>query len=376
MIKTVLFVNQTGRFGGAERVLFDLLSRMDQKRIKPILVCPVGEMQREAVKLNIAWIEVKEFQAIDTTRKQFKVNDAIRTLKLAQKLNKVIKQTKPSLIYTNSVKSHLLINLTKRKLPTIVRLHDFPGSFKGISKIMLKHSLSNSHYISCVSKSVENDVKGLLMRDSNSLGSQYNGYEIKTNNYVKQHYSKRIVIAGWLLDWKGYDIFVEAMEQIAELIPDWEFIIAGEAAKDVHGSIEYAQQLEFRVKNSRYANRFFMYGGYSSLQEVACCAEHCIFVHASIKPDPLPTVILEASGMELPIVCSNLGGSIEIIENKVGGYVVPPTATMIAEHVLKLVSDAEQRLKVAANARTNCLSFFSMKNYVNNMTELILQQAE
>lgn len=368
-----MFINQTARFGGAERVLMDLLTHIDQTQFEPILVSPKGELQEAVEDINIKHVEVNEFLRMETTRKNFKGEDLIVTYRLFNKINQIINDYKPDLIYTNSVKAHILVNLRSRKIPTFIRLHDFPQSFGGVSKKLLKHSLKRARYVSCVSKSVSEDVKSLMEPlKTTKVEHTYNGY-LKRTVKIQQHFKKRIVIAGWLQEWKGFDVFVEAMEQIADQIPDWEFVIAGDVAKDAHGSKEYAERLKKRISNSIYADRFIMQGSYKDLSEVACCAEHTIFVQASIKPDPLPTVLLEASGIKLPIVCSNLGGSTEIIADGKTGFVVSPSASEIAEKVYTLAVNPGLREAMGQHAQQDCNQKFNMNKYIDGMTDKILK---
>ncbi|EFM09150.1 glycosyl transferase group 1 [Paenibacillus curdlanolyticus YK9] len=380
-IKKALFVNQTGRFGGAERVLLDLLLHLDRSRVAPVLVSPEGAMQQEAIKAGISWIEAREFERMDTTRGKLSGRDAGQTIRLFRKLNAIIKEQQPDLIYSNSVKAHLLVNLMRRKTPTFVRLHDFPSSFGGMAKRMFRYALCHADHISCVSQSVESDLRTFINDATGaSISHAHNGYELKpaASSVAEQRHTeeKRIIIAGWLLAWKGFDVFVEAMERIAAQLPDWQFVIAGAAAEDAQGSMAYAEQLRARVARSPFARQFLMYGGYKSLHELACCAAHSVFVHASIRPDPLPTVLLEASGAKLPIVCSNLGGSREIIRHGWSGLVVPPTAEALAEHVLKLAQNEALRVGMAEHAYTSCGERFRMQGYVDRMTDRMMATME
>ncbi|MWC27316.1 glycosyltransferase family 4 protein [Paenibacillus sp. MMS18-CY102] len=396
-VKKVLFVNQAGRFGGAEKVLLDLLLRLDRSRIAPVLVSPAGAMQQEAVAAGIPWVEAQEFERMDTTRGKVSGRDIGQSVRLYRRLGAVIKEQQPDLVYSNSVKAHLLINLVRRKVPTLIRLHDFPGSFSGMARRVFRYALRNADHISCVSQSVESDLRAFMNNaDGTNVSYEHNGYEMKAGvglvsaavqelaagaesgqGIERQHTStKRIIIAGWLLAWKGFDVFVEAMERIAGQLPDWQFVIAGAAAADAQGSVAYAEQLRARVAQSPFAQQFVMYGGYKALQELACCAAHSIFVHASIRPDPLPTVLLEASGAKLPIVCSNLGGSSEIIRHGRSGLVVPPTAEALAESVLKLAQNEALRIEMAEQAYTSCGERFRMQGYVGQMTDRMMATME
>ncbi|PLT44815.1 Glycosyltransferase [Paenibacillus pasadenensis] len=368
----VLFVNQTSRFGGAERVLFDLLQHMDREKFEPILVAPKGELLEEAESLEINCIELEDFSQMETTRGKMKGADLFKTLSTRRKIGTIIKTVAPDVIYTNSVKAHILVNLKSQRIPTLVRLHDFPQSFNGFSKKLLTYSLQNAKHISCVSDSVNRDVSSILGKASASKSSfTYNGYN--SVSPPSRHHQKRVIIAGWLLEWKGFIPFVEAMEIVAEKNADWEFVIAGDVARDASGSQEFASVLKERVAQSPHRERFLFTGGYKKISEVTCCHEHCIFVHASLKPDPLPTVILEAASLKLPIICSKLGGGSEILEHESSGHVISPNPTDIAQSVLNLIENADKRMHFGNKAYQKNVESFSMNHYINGMERRILE---
>lgn len=367
----IMFVNQTSRFGGAERVLYDLLRDLDRSRFEPTLVSPRGDLEKAARNLNIPHINVDEFSQMDTTRSKFKGEDLFITYRLYKKINKIIKDVQPSIIYTNSVKAHILVNLKSRSIPTLVRLHDFPQSFKGLSRKLLRFSMKRAKHISCVSECVHQDLSQLLQTGDKEKSSYiYNGFNAP--HPVEKHFKKRIVIAGWLLEWKGFEAFVDAMEMIAEEISEWEFVLAGAVAEDALGSAEFSNRLRKKVESSPFRDRFKFSGGYSKLSDVLCCSDHCIFVHASLKPDPLPTVLLEASSLKLPIICSSLGGGEEIIKNGETGFVVYPSPQKIAQHVIQLVKDHETRSSFGNRAYSRVVERFSMENYVHKIQSQIL----
>ncbi|MDQ6595008.1 glycosyltransferase family 4 protein [Bacillus salipaludis] len=367
----VLFFDQSARMGGAEKVLFDLLENINRSKIYPILVSPSGELANKVRGLNIECIELMEFENVETTRKRMRIRDIFKTIKLVYKLNNIINDVQPDILFTNSVKAHVLVNYKKRRIPSIIRLHDYPSSFGSISVKILKNALNNVDKISCVSQSVANDLGKLFPNCIDKLKVTYNGIYKKTNN-CKKHFKKpRVVVAGWLFSWKGFDTFIEAMEKLSPKIPDWEFVIAGEAARDVEESLSYKELLYKRVNSSLYKEKFVLNGGYKSLEEIICCSEHCIFVQPSIKPDPLPTVILEASTLAVPTVASDLGGSKEIIEDMVSGRLISPHADELANSVMELVSDLNLRVKYGNKMNFECNRKFSMENYIRSITETI-----
>jgi len=49
-----------------------------------------------------------------------------------------------------------------------------------------------------------------------------------------------------------------------------------------------------------------------------------IVVHTSVAPEPFGLVILEGMALAKPVVCSAHGGPVEIVEDGVSGFLVPP----------------------------------------------------
>lgn len=367
----VLFFDQSSRLGGAEKVLLDLFENRNNQ-FTGTLVSPPGLLQEKARENGIRCVTLQEYEAITTTRKRIKFSDIIRGFMLIYKTEKILNNESVNIVYTNSVKCHTLVNFRNRKIPTFIRLHDYPSSFHGISRYLINRAIKNANVVSCVSQSVADEVKKLV-RETNKVHVCYNGirfenYSIKQPNHPQR---PRIIIAGWLFEWKGFDLFINAMEEIAPLIPEWDFVIAGAAAYDVPESKTYEKKLINKLANSRINKRFIWYGKYASLSEVLCCAEHNIFVQPSLKPDPLPTVILEVARLNIPIIASDLGGSKEIISNYENGRLIEPTVENIKKAVLELAKDLDKRKQYGTNIAHDCEEKFSMKKYYQKTVDLL-----
>ncbi len=59
-----------------------------------------------------------------------------------------------------------------------------------------------------------------------------------------------------MLPWKGFDVFIRAMEMVAESTDEWQFVIAGDVASDVVESLSYKEQLRQAVERSKSRHRF------------------------------------------------------------------------------------------------------------------------
>ncbi|MCK6462537.1 MAG: glycosyltransferase family 4 protein [Candidatus Pacebacteria bacterium] len=90
-----------------------------------------------------------------------------------------------------------------------------------------------------------------------------------------------------------------------------------------------------------------------------------IFVLPSIK-EGLPYVILEAGLAGLPVVASNIGGILEIIEDDKNGLLVPPAdPEALARAIKKLVEDKTLRENLAKNLHEKITKEFSLEKMLS-----------
>jgi glycosyltransferase involved in cell wall biosynthesis len=74
----------------------------------------------------------------------------------------------------------------------------------------------------------------------------------------------------------------------------------------------------------------------------------------------MPTALLEAMAIGLPVVSTAVGGALEAVVNGENGLLVPPREPeALAEALLTLLGDATLRYRLGGNARTTVEQHFS-----------------
>lgn len=360
----VLIINHTSRLGGAERVLLTFLSQVESTLLEVKLASPEGPLLEEARKMSIDCFPITS-EEMRSTRKSVSISDILKVVEVYRSLNKVAKDYTPDILLSNSVKAHVLANIVSRKLgvPLVIRLHDHLSTFSVLGLKMIVGPLRRAALVSCVSESVAEDVRKIA-GISHNIKVCYNGvsFNHEPNDSHKPNF--QIVTAGWLFPWKGFDVFIKAMELLADrLSEEWQFVIAGDVAGDVSESITYKELLIQAVNTSKWKHRFVLTGAYHKMSDIVCCAEHCIFVLPSQKPDPLPTVVLEAGAIGLPVVATNIGGAPEMIHSESTGVLTGLDANEIAEAVLTLAISLDKRIEYGEALKLSVEDRFSVQAY-------------
>ena len=79
------------------------------------------------------------------------------------------------------------------------------------------------------------------------------------------------------------------------------------------------------------------------------CKEADLFVFMS-KQEGLPVALMEAMACGLPVICSDIRGNTDLIENKKSGVIVESTADAVAEAIIKLKENEPLREEYASAA--------------------------
>ena len=92
----------------------------------------------------------------------------------------------------------------------------------------------------------------------------------------------------------------------------------------------------------------------------------------SIKPDPLPTVVLEAMSSGKPVVAYAMGGAVEMIENNVTGILVPVEDKLeFSKSLCLLAEDAAIRRKMGFASEQRFESNFSLGIFRKNLLAML-----
>ena len=89
-----------------------------------------------------------------------------------------------------------------------------------------------------------------------------------------------------------------------------------------------------------------------------------IFVLPSKLPEPNATVTIAAMSLGIPVVGTNIGGTIESVVDGYTGFLVPPNDTeLLADKICVLINSPDIRLKFGKNALDRANDIFSINAY-------------
>lgn len=163
---------------------------------------------------------------------------------------------------------------------------------------------------------------------------------------------ERIVgAAGRLSPEKGFDQLVEAAAIVRRTDPGVGFVVFGD------GPLRAA--LTQQIAGRGLQDRFILAGFHTDLEAFL---PHLHLLTLPSYTEGLPVIVLEALAAGTPVVATAVGGTPEVIEDGVSGYLVPagdPAA--LARRIRDVLRDDDRRRELGRRGRARVQSEFSLE---------------
>lgn len=175
--------------------------------------------------------------------------------------------------------------------------------------------------------------------------------------------SELVITVGRQTSQKGHAILLEAIPMVLESHPQAVFALVGDGP--LHSSLKkQAQELDIE-KSVRFL------GMRADIYALLHAAD--IFVLPSLS-EGLPMALLEALGMGLPVIASELEGIASVVENERHGLLVSPGAVQsLAAALKRLLGDAALRARLAAAGRQLILAHYTLAQMCSEYERLFVQ---
>lgn len=366
--KNILFLHSSSEMYGSDRSLLYLVETLDKSKYKLTVVLPCDGPLVEKLK-KIEGVKVEIFNVAVLRRKNLSprgmstyCHDFISSYRY---IKRMIRQQHIDIIYTNVA---------------VV----FPGA---IAATFSKNCKSVWHIREIIKNKKErmivafmvNRFSDVIIANSKSTGEAickktsklrvvYNAVDVKNTAVIHKDKKNLVVgMAGRINRWKGQKLFVDMAEIVHKYRPDVKFKIAGSTYVG-EGYLE--DELKKYINQKGLTDIVQLLGQVNDMDKFYQSLD--IFVLPSIQPEPFGLVVIEAMEKRLPVIATNHGGPVEIIDNGKNGYLVPfDTADVMAERCLKLCDDWRLREKIGEQAQAKKRSMFSLEKTIGRIDEVL-----
>ncbi|MGZ5245071.1 MAG: glycosyltransferase family 4 protein [Bacteroidia bacterium] len=261
-------------------------------------------------------------------------------LKALPQLIKLFRKLKPDIVHSHTPKAGLMAMLAAKICGVPIRIHTLAGmrlnTTTGLMRQLLmwteKITYACSHEVWPNSKELSKIIiqekmidpeKVHMILNGSSNGIDLSRYSLQNLSAERIEHLKRqwkisnedfvFLAVGRVVHDKGIDELVNAFSVINNKYPNTKLFILG--------PFEDEDAVSDTAKNLIQSHPGINHINWSNEVEYFMAIAQC-FIHASHR-EGFPNVVLQAGAMNCPIICSNIPGNIDIVENQEEGNVYP-----------------------------------------------------
>jgi len=358
--------------GGAEKMLFKLLSGMDRQRFESRVICliPFGPVEKQITNLGI------NVKTLGLKRGRISPGGLVKLVKL-------IKEWQPEVIQTWLYHADLLgyfaaklcginnliwnIRCTKMDLEKYSRITTWTvkacGFFSNYPVFILSNSdMAKDHHIHAYGY---NSKKFLIILNGFDLSLFKPDKEAGRKIRQELDISENTICSGLIGRYdpqKDHQSFIKAAQIVKHKFPDMVYIMAGREVNQNN------MEIKALIKEMKMEKHFRLLGERTDIPDIMNAMD--FYCSASAFGEGFPNVVGEAMACGLPCVVTDVGQSADVINDT--GFVVPPRQVeALAQGMIKLASLSERdRKNLGQQARKRVEKKYSLGKIVNQYEEL------
>ena len=302
-----------------------------------------------------------------------------QTLPLAWRVRRIIRSRGVDLVHANDLvgcNREVILAARLSGRPCICHIRAFER-YTALDRFLIQFVdrfifISQAIASSCISQGVD-PMRGTVVYNALDATEFFQAFDDGSGRErLGLRPDDRVVgIIGRLVPWKGHEVFLRAMAQVAASMPHLKCLIIGDAESgdEEQGSRRYRAELEDLVRELGLADRVKFLGWRGDVPQLLSTMD--LLVHSSIEPEPFGRVIIEGMAAGKPVVAVAAGACPELIENGVSGLLVPPgDADALAEAVKTLLQDPDRMRAMGIVARRQVENRFSIAEHVRRIEQI------
>ena len=363
----ILYIDSVSVISGAEMSLLLLLSNLNREKFEPLVILPERGMLCDRI------------QALDIDLKLLPLNkinirNPIPYLKTVWSLVKILRRHKIDLLHCNMdiCNQYSMIAAKLVGIPVITHTRNILGKrafqrmFLRGADVLIANSRavadSYSRYVTKGQK-VENIYNGVDLNHfrPEGRGKSRSRFGISDDEFVVGQIA-RIDTS------KGQDVLIKAMAQVLQTHPNVRTLIVGDIVID--DSKFFLEKLKKLVSELGLKEKIIFTGFLKDIVDLYSALD---LVVVASKAEPFGRTIIEAMSMAKPVVATNSGGPVEIVEEGKTGFLVPyGYPEVLARAIIKLIDDAHLASEFGINSRQRVADYFSIENNVRKTEQVYM----
>jgi L-malate glycosyltransferase len=373
----ILYVSHTAVVSGAERSLLDLLGALPES-VRPLLAAPPGQLSDLAQARGIATTP------ITGTAGSLRVHPLHTPRALAEmaiagwQVRRAAASHRADLVHANSIRAGLVLALARLgRTSRVVHVRDcLPPSRMGDAALRLfartaTRVIANSNYTAASVRAAAPHADIDVVHNPVEL-ARFDPQQIDRSaaraRLGEAGADGRLLlgVVAQLSPWKGQDTAIEALARLVGQGLDAHLLLVG-AAKFVARSTRFDNE-DYVAGLRELVARIGLEGRVSWLGEREDVPELIRAMDVLLLPsweEPFGRALIEAMALGVPVVATDVGGPMEIVEQGRQGYLVAPRrADDWAQAIERLARSPDEAAAMGRAGRERARALFTIDRHV------------
>jgi glycosyltransferase involved in cell wall biosynthesis len=250
-------------------------------------------------------------------------------------------------------------------IPCTLTAHDL-SLINDMGETWLIRVLSAADSIAAISECTKSDIRNLGVQTP--IDVVHMGIRPEKFNSSEDVNTNRLVTVARLIEKKGIEYAIEAVDDVVHQYPDIEHHVLGDGV--------LKEKLKQMVANRGLEDTVEVAGRVSDERIIEELDTASIFVLPSIvdsggRRDGIPVALMEAMAMETAPISTTISGIPELISDRDSGLLVEPkNSDQLADSIQLLLDEPDLRSQVSSSAREKVVDHFNVRNEVEKLEEL------
>jgi glycosyltransferase involved in cell wall biosynthesis len=374
----VLYVNHTGVVSGGERSLLSLLGALPDE-VHALVASPRGGLHEAVEAMGVPTATITGTAGSLRLHPLHTPQAAGELAAAALQVSRAARRHRADLVHANSIRAGIVTGLARVSAAKVVHVRDcLPPSL--VSRATMRLIAATATTVVANSDYTASSVRALAPHAS--IEVVHNGVDLARWDPERIDRARarsalgdagrRGVLLGvvaQLSPWKGQDTAVEALELLCSAGVDAHLLLIGSAkfvARATRFDNEaYVARLRAMIADAGLTDRVSWLGERDDVPELVRALD--ILLLPSWE-EPFGRALIEAMALGVPIVSTNVGGPVEIVEQGREGFLVAPREPAAwAEAIRRIADKPEQAAEMGRAGRLKAQTQFSLDRHVAAM---------
>lgn len=357
ILPKVLLLFEYATLNGGEFSLLAMLEELGRAEFEFVAAAPKSGMLAE--RLEQCGVRILPLTLTYTNGRKRSIEQ------INSHLLDLITRVSPDLVHSNSLSMGRMVGriASQLQIPCTSHLRDIIG----LSKTAISDLNQNAGLVAVSNATKRFHVEQGILREK--MRVIYNGVDTelfrpaRATGILKRELGlsdNAVLIAnvGQICLRKGQILLARAAACLSKEFPEANYLFVGQRHSQKPESVEYESAIRLIFREAGIEDRLFCLGFRRDIPMIL--NEVDLLVHTAHQ-EPLGRVLLEAASCGRPIVATEVGGTSEILTDRVSALLAPPNdQEALTDMIRKMLTDYQLRARLGQQARKIVVEKFSL----------------